>query len=393
MSRTTGLIMTLVLLGVPAGAQAQNKTAPNSTTTAVTSSIYEVEKGDTLWAIARRNKIPLAVLEAANPQIADFDRIFPGDKVNVPTTFPRKLPSYEDLLGNLKLALDTPFAKLKLENGKLSVGFVDPITKKVFSTITIPIVKKPEVPSVPTKPELPPLPKDLQAMVDKGWAKAVPRDDHYEVTVRDPVAGADRTIRVPFVKSPGDKPWWWDLLSEGYKTGVENGWAKVSGFGDGYVLVDRYLQGQHYSTDRVYYYRSPQKKPEPTTNVATTPTTTPTVKPNTPVPTPSTTTTVKPAGWDVWCRAKVRELYARKTGYQMSEAQSSSASAAYAAFVMLGVQGKGTPRPGDVIFFAGANRIALDDGNGKVMFEVGGVMSSQVDPSTIGRSTGYVPWK
>jgi spore coat assembly protein SafA len=48
--------------------------------------IYRVQRGDTMFEIARRNNITLAMLIAANPQITDPDRIFPGQMICVPSS-------------------------------------------------------------------------------------------------------------------------------------------------------------------------------------------------------------------------------------------------------------------------------------------------------------------
>ncbi|HEY8462908.1 MAG TPA: LysM peptidoglycan-binding domain-containing protein [Bacillota bacterium] len=45
---------------------------------------YTVMAGDTLFEIARRNNLPLSALIAANPQITDADRIFPGQVICIP---------------------------------------------------------------------------------------------------------------------------------------------------------------------------------------------------------------------------------------------------------------------------------------------------------------------
>jgi LysM repeat protein len=47
---------------------------------------YTVKKGDTLSGIAQSYGITLAQIEAANPQIANFDLITPGESINIPDT-------------------------------------------------------------------------------------------------------------------------------------------------------------------------------------------------------------------------------------------------------------------------------------------------------------------
>ena len=46
--------------------------------------VYTVRKGDTLWAIAREQGAELTDLIAANPQIKNPNRIYPGDEVYLP---------------------------------------------------------------------------------------------------------------------------------------------------------------------------------------------------------------------------------------------------------------------------------------------------------------------
>ncbi len=47
--------------------------------------VYVVKRGDTLSAIARAHRVTLQRLIAANPQIKNPNRIFPGQRVTVPT--------------------------------------------------------------------------------------------------------------------------------------------------------------------------------------------------------------------------------------------------------------------------------------------------------------------
>lgn len=49
---------------------------------------YGVVRGDTLWDIARAHGVSLDALIEANPQIANPDLIFPGDRITIPTGGP-----------------------------------------------------------------------------------------------------------------------------------------------------------------------------------------------------------------------------------------------------------------------------------------------------------------
>src|SRR4029453_14000178 len=55
---------------------------------------YIVRSGDTFSAIASRFGMTLAALEAANPQIADPNRIFPGQVITIPARSPAPGPPY-----------------------------------------------------------------------------------------------------------------------------------------------------------------------------------------------------------------------------------------------------------------------------------------------------------
>jgi spore coat assembly protein SafA len=46
---------------------------------------YTVRSGDCLWDIAQAHGVPLSALEAANPQIANPDLIYPGQRITIPS--------------------------------------------------------------------------------------------------------------------------------------------------------------------------------------------------------------------------------------------------------------------------------------------------------------------
>lgn len=46
---------------------------------------HTVVPGDSLWKIATRYQVGLSEIKSANPQIKNFDLIYPGDQINIPT--------------------------------------------------------------------------------------------------------------------------------------------------------------------------------------------------------------------------------------------------------------------------------------------------------------------
>lgn len=55
---------------------------------------HTVKKGDTLWKISNSYEVGLSEIKSANTQIKNYDLIYPGDLVNVPTT-DTSISSYE----------------------------------------------------------------------------------------------------------------------------------------------------------------------------------------------------------------------------------------------------------------------------------------------------------
>lgn len=45
---------------------------------------HTVVKGDSLWKIANKYQVGLSEIKNANPQIANYDLIYPGQKINIP---------------------------------------------------------------------------------------------------------------------------------------------------------------------------------------------------------------------------------------------------------------------------------------------------------------------
>lgn len=49
---------------------------------------HTVASGDTLWKIANQYQVGLSEIKSANPQIKNYDLIYPGQKINIPTLDP-----------------------------------------------------------------------------------------------------------------------------------------------------------------------------------------------------------------------------------------------------------------------------------------------------------------
>ena len=47
---------------------------------------HTVVKGDSLWKIANKYQVGLSEIKNANPQIANYDLIYPGQRINIPQT-------------------------------------------------------------------------------------------------------------------------------------------------------------------------------------------------------------------------------------------------------------------------------------------------------------------
>ncbi|MCL6517339.1 NlpC/P60 family protein [Alicyclobacillus sp.] len=69
---------------VLAGSALVSMLAFSGVASAGTYATYTVQSGDTMYKIALREGVSLAALEAANPQIADYNNIWVGEQINLP---------------------------------------------------------------------------------------------------------------------------------------------------------------------------------------------------------------------------------------------------------------------------------------------------------------------
>ena len=55
------------------------------TTVSAAGTTHTVVSGDSLWKIAKKYEVGLSEIKSANPQIKNYDLIYPGQKINIPT--------------------------------------------------------------------------------------------------------------------------------------------------------------------------------------------------------------------------------------------------------------------------------------------------------------------
>jgi LysM repeat protein len=79
-----------------------------------TDGFYIVQRGDTLWKIARDNDTTVGMLAHIN-RIADPDRIYPGQKIMLPGTW--YVVQYGDTLSAIAARYDTTYQEIARRNG------------------------------------------------------------------------------------------------------------------------------------------------------------------------------------------------------------------------------------------------------------------------------------
>lgn len=62
---------------------------------------HTVQRGDSLWQIAKEHRISLDALLAANPQITDPNYIMPGSQINIPSLIPIEEEDFENNGANM----------------------------------------------------------------------------------------------------------------------------------------------------------------------------------------------------------------------------------------------------------------------------------------------------
>lgn len=102
--------------------------------------LYTVKSGDTMFEIAKRNQLSLSALIAANPQISNPDRIFPGQVICIPASAVTPAP--------MPMPMPMPMPTTPTPMPQL------PMTSPPATTIP-PMAQMPSMPSLPTAPAYP----------------------------------------------------------------------------------------------------------------------------------------------------------------------------------------------------------------------------------------------
>ena len=94
------------------GAASQERATPPS--------VYTVQKGDTMTGIAVNHNVSFAALKVVNPQIRNTSLIFPGDKVNIPSNQAAKYTvQHGDTLSKIATKNETTVAALDAANPQI----------------------------------------------------------------------------------------------------------------------------------------------------------------------------------------------------------------------------------------------------------------------------------
>ena len=60
--------------------------------------VHTVVSGDTMWRIASRYQVGTSELKRANPHIANYDLIYPGDRINIPSQDERTVKYEQEVI-------------------------------------------------------------------------------------------------------------------------------------------------------------------------------------------------------------------------------------------------------------------------------------------------------
>ncbi len=338
---------------------------------AQSASTYTVKRGDTLWDIARRNGTSLAALAKANPQFKNFDLIFPGDRVTLPSGAKRGRPSRPDpILGPiLTHLLDSRLATAKLGDGAhIELSIFDPRGGKVGWKVTLSMKAPPATPPPVVAAASEPAPAASEtpqvattAPVESASTSALSSTSSTAASSTAASSTGDQNVPSgnpvqaivgaanSFVSAFKD-------LATGFKKSVIQAFATaIKAFAAALNAFAALLGGGE--TDDEMAKPAPDVTKEDADNAgidAIDAIESKTLR--------NVNDKKNPTNWDIWCRALVRAAFRKATGREIPElAAGTSAWESYKAFEKAGlIQTGPNPPRGAIVFWSPQARAAVD---------------------------------
>ena len=125
--------------------------------------LYTVQKGDSLWSIAKQYGVSLESLIKANPQIKDPNKIYPGQQIRVPVSDSGELFAYTVKKGDTMWSIAKRFGVSLESLIRANPKIKDPNKIYPGQTVYVPAKAATPAPPAPPAPPMPPAPPAPEA--------------------------------------------------------------------------------------------------------------------------------------------------------------------------------------------------------------------------------------